>query len=119
MTCDTWDDHDPASALRPGRGPRGEAAPGRGLGAHARRHHAARVRRALHRGLGKLAEDIISYLTFIEVLQIYILYISLRKTEHRAHFPADPRTKKKPFKLDGPLPNLDICTLDAMATDTM
>ena len=57
MTCDTWDDHDPASALRPGRGPRGEAAPGRGLGAHARRHHAAGVRRALHCGLGKLAEN--------------------------------------------------------------
>ena len=39
-------------------------------------------------------QKIISYLIFIEVLQIiYILYISLRKTEHRAHFPADPRTK--------------------------
>ena len=34
-------------------------------------------------------QKIISYLIFIEVLQIiYILYISLRKTEHRAHFPA-------------------------------
>ena len=33
-------------------------------------------------------QKIISYLIFIEVLQIYILYISLRKTEHRPHFQA-------------------------------